>query len=115
MEPDKVHRKTGHEGTQAEKWCSSTLSVTSVLRGMDVQNHAPTALRTVDIHGTHYTGDWVGPRAGLDVCGKSRPHWISILVLALLGGEEICIQRTSNGDVRETDHLEDPGVDGKII
>jgi hypothetical protein len=25
--------------------------------------------------GTHSTGGWVGPRAGLDVCEKSRPHW----------------------------------------
>jgi hypothetical protein len=24
--------------------------------------------------GTHCTGGWVGPRAGLDVCEKSRPH-----------------------------------------
>jgi hypothetical protein len=24
--------------------------------------------------GTHYTGGWVGPRAGLDVCEKSRPY-----------------------------------------
>ena len=23
--------------------------------------------------GTHYTGGWVGSRAGLDRCGKSRP------------------------------------------
>jgi hypothetical protein len=23
--------------------------------------------------GTHCIGDWVGPRAGLDGCGKSRP------------------------------------------
>ena len=23
--------------------------------------------------GTHCTGGWVGPRAGLDWCGKSRP------------------------------------------
>jgi hypothetical protein len=28
--------------------------------------------------GTHCTGDWVGPRAGLDGCGKSRPHRNSI-------------------------------------
>jgi hypothetical protein len=27
---------------------------------------------------THITGGWVGPRAGLDKCGKSRPHRISI-------------------------------------
>jgi hypothetical protein len=24
--------------------------------------------------GTHFTGGWVGPRAGMDVCEKSRPH-----------------------------------------
>ena len=28
--------------------------------------------------GTHCTGGWVGPRAGLDGCGKSRPHRYSI-------------------------------------
>jgi len=28
--------------------------------------------------GTHCTGGWVGPRAGLDRCGKSRPHQVSI-------------------------------------
>jgi hypothetical protein len=28
--------------------------------------------------GTHCTGGWVGPRAGLDRCGKSRPHQDSI-------------------------------------
>jgi len=28
--------------------------------------------------GTHCTGGWVGPRAGLDRCGKSRPHRDSI-------------------------------------
>jgi hypothetical protein len=28
--------------------------------------------------GTHCTGGWVGPRAGLDVCEKSRPHRDSI-------------------------------------
>jgi hypothetical protein len=27
---------------------------------------------------THSTGGWVGPRAGLDRCGKSRPHRDSI-------------------------------------
>jgi hypothetical protein len=27
---------------------------------------------------THCTGGWVGPRAGLDVCEKSHPHWDSI-------------------------------------
>jgi hypothetical protein len=28
--------------------------------------------------GTHCTGGWMGPRAGLDGCGKSRPHRHSI-------------------------------------
>jgi len=31
-----------------------------------------------EILGTHCTGGWVGPRAGLDRCGKSRPHRVSI-------------------------------------
>ena len=26
-----------------------------------------------ETHGTHYTGGWVGPKTGLDGCGKSRP------------------------------------------
>jgi hypothetical protein len=28
--------------------------------------------------GTHCTGGWVSPKAGLDVCEKSRPHQYSI-------------------------------------
>jgi hypothetical protein len=28
--------------------------------------------------GIHCTGGWVGPRASLDRCGISRPHWDSI-------------------------------------
>jgi hypothetical protein len=28
--------------------------------------------------GTHCIGGWVGPMAGLDGCGKSRPHRESI-------------------------------------
>jgi hypothetical protein len=28
--------------------------------------------------GTHCTGGWVGPRAGVDGWGKYRPHWDSI-------------------------------------
>jgi hypothetical protein len=31
-----------------------------------------------EILGTHCTGGWVGPRTGLDVCEKSRPHRDSI-------------------------------------
>jgi hypothetical protein len=31
------------------------------------------------------------------------------------GGEERCIQGFSGGNLKEGDHLEDPGVDGRII
>jgi hypothetical protein len=31
------------------------------------------------------------------------------------GGEERCIQDFSGGKLREREHLEDPGVDGRII
>ena len=35
------------------------------------QRHAPSALYPRERPGTHCTGGWVGPRAGLDMCGKS--------------------------------------------
>jgi hypothetical protein len=38
------------------------------------QRHAPAALPPGNRPGTHCTGGWVGPRAGLDGCEKSRPH-----------------------------------------
>ena len=40
---------------------------------MKGQRHAPAALYPRERHGTHCTGGWVGHRAGLDRCGKSRP------------------------------------------
>jgi hypothetical protein len=40
------------------------------------QCHAPAVLYPRKRPGTHYTGGWVGPRAGLDRCGKSRPTGI---------------------------------------
>ena len=42
------------------------------------QRHAPAALYSRERPSTHCTGGWVGPRAGLDRCGKSRPHRDSI-------------------------------------
>ena len=45
--------------------------------GMGGQHHAPTAL-PLERPDTHCTGGWVGPRAGLEGCGKSRPHQDSI-------------------------------------
>jgi len=42
------------------------------------QQHAPAAFHPRKRPGTHSPGAWVGPRAGLDRCGKSRPHRDSI-------------------------------------
>jgi len=41
--------------------------------GVSGQRHAPAALSPEQRPGTHCIGCWMGPRAGLDVCGKSRP------------------------------------------
>ena len=38
-----------------------------------IQRHAPAALYLQERAGTHCTGGWVGPRVGLDRCGKSLP------------------------------------------
>jgi len=38
----------------------------------------PGRLYPLEWAGTHCTGGWVGPRAGLDRCGKSCPHRDSI-------------------------------------
>jgi hypothetical protein len=60
----KVRPRTGHEG--------STLSLTSALDEMGVKA-TPRPLYPREIPGTHCIGGWVGPRAGLDGCGKSPP------------------------------------------
>jgi hypothetical protein len=52
---------------------SSTSSLTSAQDEVDVQHHASAALPPVKRLGTHCIGGWVGPRAGLDGCGKFRP------------------------------------------
>ena len=51
---------------------SSTLSLTSALDGVGGQRHAPAALPPGKRPGTHCIGGLVGPRAGLDGCGKSH-------------------------------------------
>jgi hypothetical protein len=38
-------------------------------------NATPRPLYPRERLGTHCIGGWVGPRAGLDRYGKSRPHW----------------------------------------
>ena len=47
--------------------------MTTALEGVRGQRHAPAALYPRERPGTHCTGGWVDPRAGLDRCGKSRP------------------------------------------
>ena len=46
---------------------------------MGVGNTTPRRLHSWELLGTHCIGSWLGPRAGLDGCGKSRPHDDSIL------------------------------------
>jgi len=47
--------------------------LTSALEGGEGQLHAPAASYPRERPGTHFIGGWVGLRAGLDTCGKSRP------------------------------------------
>ena len=47
-------------------------------KGVRGQRHAPATTYPLERPGTHFTGGWVGLRAGLDRCGKSHPHRESI-------------------------------------
>jgi hypothetical protein len=67
----KVRPRTGLEGPEGEQRYSSTVSLTSALDGGG-------PLYPQERTGTHFIGGWVGPRAGLDGCGKSRPNRASI-------------------------------------
>jgi hypothetical protein len=42
-------------------------------KGVRGQRHAPAAFYLRERPGTRCTGGWVGPRAGLDRCGKISP------------------------------------------
>ena len=53
--------------------------------GVGGQRHARAALPPGKIPGTHFTGGWVKPRAGVDGCGKSRPHRDSLYRLSYRG------------------------------
>jgi len=46
--------------------------------GMGGQHHPPAALPPGERPGTHFTGDWIIHKAGLDECEKSRHHRLSI-------------------------------------
>ena len=47
--------------------------MTTALEEVRGQRHAPAALYPRERPGTHCTGDWVGPRAGLDRVRKISP------------------------------------------
>ena len=52
--------------------------------GLGGQRHAPAVLTPEMIPDTHFTGGLVGPKAGLDGCGKSRSYKDSISGLSSL-------------------------------
>jgi hypothetical protein len=52
--------------------------MTAALEGVSGQQHAPAEIYPRERPGTPCAGGWVGPRAGLEKCGKSRPHRDSI-------------------------------------
>jgi hypothetical protein len=58
---------TRHGGAWGERRYSSYSFLTSALDGVSGQRHAPAALYPrIKDPGTHWTGGWVGLRAGLD-------------------------------------------------
>jgi len=69
---------TDTQGDVTHKNYGSTLSLNLVLDGVGGQRHVPAALPPGKRPGTHCIGVWVGSRAGLDGCGKSRLHRDSI-------------------------------------
>jgi hypothetical protein len=81
----KAHPRTGHDGPDGKPIYSSTLSLTSALDGVSGQRHALAALPP-ERPGTHCTGGWVGPRAGLDGYRKFRsPSGFDLLTVRPVG------------------------------
>ena len=66
--------RTAHRGSRV----IAVLFLDHGIRRVRGQRHALAALYPRGKPGTHCTGDWVGPRAGLDRYGKSRPNRDSI-------------------------------------
>ena len=75
---DKVHPRTCHEGSEGEQIYSSTLPSTSPLDSGWVVSTTPRPLYPQERPGIYCINGWVGPRAGLDGCGKSCLHRDSI-------------------------------------
>jgi len=65
------------QSTEAQRGNNSVITLLSLYPqcqlGVGGQRHAPAALPPGKRPGTHCIGGWVGSRAGMDWCGKSRP------------------------------------------
>lgn len=68
----KVEPISSYEGPEGEQWYSCTLSLTSGYMCLGGECYVPAASDRRKGLGTYHTGVWVGPRDGLDWCGKSR-------------------------------------------
>jgi hypothetical protein len=60
--------------SKGEKRYNSILSLASALEGGGVASSTPRPLHPREKPGTHCTGGWLGPRAGLEGCENSRPY-----------------------------------------
>ena len=70
---------TLEQATKAQKWSrDSSIFLNFGARWGWVVNAMPRSLYSRERPGTHCIGGRVGPRAGLDGCGKSRPPPIGI-------------------------------------
>jgi hypothetical protein len=74
----KGHPITGHQKPRGGSRGIALLILDLGSRRGWVVSTTPRPLYPRERRGTHCTGGWVGPRAGLDVCEKSRPHRDSI-------------------------------------
>ena len=69
----KGHPRTGHEGPEGERMYSSTLPSSSALDVGGWSTPHPGRFTPRERPGTQCTGGWVGPRVGVDECGKYCP------------------------------------------
>jgi hypothetical protein len=72
-----VHPITGLVAQRGSRGIALLIVNLGARRGWVVST-TPRSLYPRERPGTHCTEGWVGPRAGLDVCEKSRPHRHSI-------------------------------------
>ena len=73
-------------------------------KGVRSQRHAPEAPYPWERPGTHCTGGWVDPRAGLDWCGKSRPTGIRSPDRPARRQSQLCTYRVKIYDTVDVRH-----------